>query len=372
MARRSLSKLYSFNTFSFSKVSISLLILTICISILSSQLVKAIPANNLLRSEINVNHTEIIAQNSSSKETEKIYTNNSQNYSSLEQEILKEINRSRNDPVSYANWLESMKQYFDGSNYSLPGENSVRSNKGLEALNEAIVFLKTLKPLEALNISKDLTNNAKNRIALEANSTNSNHPISEDENITYGKETAQAIVMQLIMDDGVADRHHRRNILNVNTRTSGIACGDHSIYKNMCVITISNNGAETNKIEPNLDRPTENPTSSKIPSRLLMSKNGSLAKGDLTLSDDGSLYDSYPLKGRAGEAFTIEVNSKEFDPFVAVVDSAGKTVAQNDDVSDRDSNCRLQLTLPSDGEYHIIINSYQEKGRGRYQIELSQ
>jgi uncharacterized protein YkwD len=372
MARRSFSKLYLLNTFSFSKVSISLLSLTICVSILSPQLVKATPVNNILGSEINVNHTEIIAQNSSSMDTEKIYTNNSQNYSSLKQEIIKEINRSRTDPAGYANWLESMKQYFDGSNYTLPGENSVRSNKGLEALDEAIVFLKTLKPLEALNISEELNGNAKNIIALAANPTN-NNSISQDENITYGKQTAEAIVMQLIMDDGVADRHHRRNLLNINARNTGIACGDSSTYKNICVITLSNNGAEkTNKLTSTLDRPNDNPTPVKLPDRLLMSKNGSLAKGDATLSDDGSLYDSYLLKGNAGDTFTIEVNSKEFDPFVAIVDSTGKTVAQNDDASDRDSNCRLQLTLPSDGEYHIIINSYQEKGRGRYNLKLSQ
>jgi uncharacterized protein YkwD len=370
MSRRSLSKLYSLKKSSLFKVSISLLVLIICPSIIHSQIVTATPISDRFKSEINVNHTEIIAQNSSRIDTEKIYTNNSQNYSNLEREILSQINRSRTDPSGYANWLESMKKYFNGSSYTLPGENSVRSNKGLEALNEAIAFLKTLKPLEALNISEELNNNANNRIALKTNPTN-NNPISEDENITYGKQTAEAIVMQLIMDDGVADRHHRRNILNNNAKTTGIACGDNSTYKNMCVITLSNNNSETNKPASNRDRPTENPTATKPPTRLLMSKNGSLAKGDATLSDDGSLYDSYPLKGNAGDAYTIEVNSQEFDPFVAVVDSTGKTVTQNDDASDRDSNCRLQLTLPSDGEYHIIINSYQEKGRGNYNLKLS-
>jgi uncharacterized protein YkwD len=40
----------------------------------------------------------------------------------------------------------------------------------------------------------------------------------------------------LLIDDGVADRGHRRNIYDASARVVGIACGPHPRYGTMCVI----------------------------------------------------------------------------------------------------------------------------------------
>ena len=99
---------------------------------------------------------------------------------------------------------------------------------------------------------------------------------------------------------------------------------------------------------------------------------GRLEEGDRVIADDGSLYDFYPLRGKAGESFTIYLESDDFDAFVALVDSSGKTVGENDDISQEDSNSQIKVTLPADGVYNVIVNTYDEKGTGEYTLKVSQ
>jgi hypothetical protein len=98
---------------------------------------------------------------------------------------------------------------------------------------------------------------------------------------------------------------------------------------------------------------------------------GKLEQGDLVIADDGSLYDYYPMQGQAGESLTIHLESNDFDAFVALVDSNGKTVGENDDISQEDSNSELKVTLPEDGVYNVIVNTYDEKGTGDYVLKVS-
>ena len=56
------------------------------------------------------------------------------------------------------------------------------------------------------------------------------------ENISYGCKTGKEIVLQLIIDDGVPSRGHRRNIFNSDYYYIGSACGNHKVYEAMCVM----------------------------------------------------------------------------------------------------------------------------------------
>ena len=108
-------------------------------------------------------------------------------------------------------------------------------------------------------------------------------------------------------------------------------------------------------------------------SRLLEQvERGALEEGDRVIDEDGSLYDFYPIEGKEGETYTIYLESDEFDAFVALVDSNGNTIQENDDISQENSNSRIRVTLPEDGKYNVIVNTYDEDGSGQYILTVTQ
>ena len=107
-------------------------------------------------------------------------------------------------------------------------------------------------------------------------------------------------------------------------------------------------------------------------SRLLENvERGALEEGDRIIEEDGSFYDSYPLEAKSGESFTIALESSEFDAFVALIDSEGNIVEQNDDISEEDSNSRIRVTIPENGVYNVIVNAYDEGGTGQYVLTVT-
>jgi hypothetical protein len=57
------------------------------------------------------------------------------------------------------------------------------------------------------------------------------------ENCSYGTTGALEIVIDLLLDEGIVDRGHRRNILNSEYKFVGVAIRDHnSRYKRVCVM----------------------------------------------------------------------------------------------------------------------------------------
>ena len=64
------------------------------------------------------------------------------------------------------------------------------------------------------------------------------------ENIAYGGYSARGVVIQLIVDDGVPGRQHRRNIFNPDYRFVGVACGTHTRLHDMCVMDFAARYAE--------------------------------------------------------------------------------------------------------------------------------
>jgi uncharacterized protein YkwD len=64
------------------------------------------------------------------------------------------------------------------------------------------------------------------------------------ENIDYGMHDARAVVVRLIVDDGVAGRGHRKNIFSREFHVAGVANGPHATFGSMCVIDFADGFVE--------------------------------------------------------------------------------------------------------------------------------
>lgn len=103
----------------------------------------------------------------------------------------------------------------------------------------------------------------------------------------------------------------------------------------------------------------------------LLDVEGVLESGDEVLND-GSLYDIYPFDAEAEQTITIQMASEEFDTYLLVVDEAGQTIGQNDDVSESDTNSALTVTLPAAGTYLVVANAFDSTGQGNYRLTISE
>ena len=170
-------------------------------------------------------------------------------------QMLAETNVARTDPRRYAGYIKELRGYFIGKGYRTPGSAAmVITSEGVAALDEAIAFLSRQRPLPALSWSPGLARAAADLVREQAGSGATGHDGGESgdlrqrierhgtwksgiaENIGYGPDTARLMVMELIIDDGVADRGHRRNMFNDTFTTAGAACGPHPLYRKMCVM----------------------------------------------------------------------------------------------------------------------------------------
>jgi hypothetical protein len=100
---------------------------------------------------------------------------------------------------------------------------------------------------------------------------------------------------------------------------------------------------------------------------------GTLGEGDPETTD-GALYDLYSFTGRAGQRLSIQLSSDRFDTYLAVGrPGAGgfQEIASNDDAGEgSDTNSRLEVTLPTDGEYLVRAQALAPGGQGQYRLRL--
>jgi uncharacterized protein YkwD len=172
----------------------------------------------------------------------------------LARDIHAETNAVRHDPSGYAEHLERMLPRFDGELLERPGRPHLRTEEGAAAVREAIAALQARRPVAPLRWSEGLTAAAADHGrdqgpigGLEHQGTDSSDPARRAsrygrwiqgvaENIAYGENPARAVVIQLLVDDGVPDRGHRDNILDPAWGAVGVACGPHQLYQQMCVM----------------------------------------------------------------------------------------------------------------------------------------
>lgn len=171
-----------------------------------------------------------------------------------QQAVLDELNLARTAPLKYVEYLKDHRSRFKGNLFIGTAGVRFKTREGVAAVDEAIAALSKQPPLAALRFSAGLALAAldhvqdtgpKGLVSHEgSDGTNSAARIRRygevrnfsGECISYGLYEARQIVIQLIIDDGTADRGHRRSIYNARFQLAGIACGQHQAFKNMCVI----------------------------------------------------------------------------------------------------------------------------------------
>lgn len=175
----------------------------------------------------------------------------------LEADVLAEINYAREHPREYADQLREYRAHIDGNILYLPGHaDGVITREGASAVDEAIDFMERQAPLPPLSPGQILTFAAQDHADEQGAGGGVGHAsrdgaspgqrvkrrggdIYVGENITYGFDAANDVVMSLIVDDGVPRRGHRKSLFAAEYRYAGVGCGTHPQYRFMCVVDMS-------------------------------------------------------------------------------------------------------------------------------------
>ncbi len=170
--------------------------------------------------------------------------------SSIELDVLQELNFVRTKPSEYATMLEGYRKYYKGKTFTAPAQKALATKEGVKALDEAILALKMSRPMEALTTSQALSKAARDHVdntgprgLLGHVGTDKSNPNDRaarygagvvNENICYNRSSAREVVVRLLIDDGTADRGYRKNILNPAFTLVGTAFGLHKTQTTMC------------------------------------------------------------------------------------------------------------------------------------------
>ena len=177
--------------------------------------------------------------------------------SKAEQDLLNEINQARAHPQTYATYLEQLKPLFKGKDYTAVGQETLTTQEGWDAVEDAIKFLRAAKPLGPLSTSQGLCLAASSHVKDQSASGATGHAGADKtmieqraksfgnwqggigESLTYGNESARERILTWLIDDGVATRGHRKRMMSQDYKVAGISCGPHPEYGTMCVLTLA-------------------------------------------------------------------------------------------------------------------------------------
>jgi len=173
----------------------------------------------------------------------------------IQKNVILELNKVRSNPKRFAEeYMEDLQTSFSGKLFTYPGQETVKTREGIGPLLECLAVLKKtlhvpiLKPAEGLaKASADLVADQLKHGGIGHITRDGTTPqkriekygiwdICSAEDITYGSYEARQIVIFLLIDDGVPDRAHRKNILNPCFHFAGVSYGNHPTYESMCVI----------------------------------------------------------------------------------------------------------------------------------------
>jgi len=167
----------------------------------------------------------------------------------FEDAVLAEINQVRAHPQAYARQLRR-EQLRAARYYGEEGYGVTRDDP--DAVEDAIDFLMRQSPLPPLSRDSRLAAAAHVHASRQGATGGVGHgaPGSlgrrlqaqglyagiEAESISYGQRSPQDVVHQLVVDSGVPNRGHRKDMFGHAFQAAGVACGPHAQWGAMCVI----------------------------------------------------------------------------------------------------------------------------------------
>ena len=98
---------------------------------------------------------------------------------------------------------------------------------------------------------------------------------------------------------------------------------------------------------------------------------GELTRNSAVLPADNSYYNAYSFEGRSGQRIAIEMNSTSIDSYLILLSPQGRDLLQDDD-SGGNQDARLVFTLPEDGTYTVLANSYGSRETGPYALSVAE
>ena len=174
----------------------------------------------------------------------------------VERAVLSELNRARTDPAGFVLSLRDQRAFYHGNLLIPPGAPAAfLTQEGVAPVDEAIAFVARRRAESSLLAAPVLAAAAADHQAEQSSSGAVGHvghdgsmpsdrvrrrggDIYVGEVIAYGGADPAEIVRQLVIDDGVADRGHRRLLYDASLRYAGVSCGTHPVYRYMCVVTL--------------------------------------------------------------------------------------------------------------------------------------
>lgn len=173
----------------------------------------------------------------------------------IDKEIFQLHNDIRQNPKSFVEHLEDLKDKFDGMLLRRPGKVTLRTKEGVDAVNSAIDYLNGLEPVKPLRWCAEVAAAAKDhcddigpRGLIQHDSSNGRSGVKErlrkygnivscyGENLSFHCDDAKEVMIQLIVDDGVQNRGHRENIFNPEFTVMGCFSSDHKDFNSMTTL----------------------------------------------------------------------------------------------------------------------------------------
>lgn len=177
--------------------------------------------------------------------------------SKAEAEVLAELNLFRTNPKAYAKYLEDFLKTFDGQYFRTADGVMLSSFEGKKPVEEAIAALKEANSLPEFKAVDGLVKAASAHAQDLVKNNKSGHKGTDGsfpadrvarfglptsgvfENISYSTKNARDVVFNMLIDDGTATRNHRKNLLNPQLKSVGLATGENKEVGAFCVLVLS-------------------------------------------------------------------------------------------------------------------------------------